>query len=91
MAKYRLLEPVSYIHEGKTVSVKAGRVVELTDEQAASLAGKLDPIASADSMFPNGRPHIDPWFAQREVVVTGDKPEAPQPAPVEPAPVKKGR
>lgn len=90
MAKYRLLEAAAYIHNGQAVSVKAGRIVELDDEQAASLAGKLDLIVTNDSMFPDGQPHIDPVFAQREKTVFGDKPELPQPAAPEPAP-KRGR
>lgn len=64
MAIYRLLEPVSYIADGKVVSVDGDRLVELDDEQAKSLAGRLVLIESAESMFPDGTPiipaHITP-------------------------------
>lgn len=64
MAIYRLLEPVSYVADGKVVSVDGDRLVDLDDDQAKSLAGRIVLIESAESMFPDGTPiipaHITP-------------------------------
>lgn len=58
MAKHRTLVPVSYIEDGAVVSVAADRTIELSDNQAAPLAGKVVLIEWADSMFPDGSPII---------------------------------
>lgn len=89
MAKHRVLEPVTYVDGGAVISVKKGRVVDLTDEQALSLHGKVAPILEADSMFPGGSPII-PSHIVRAVppVIAGDPVPAPAgaTAPKRPAP-----
>lgn len=61
MAKYRSLEPVSYVANGKVVSVAAQREFELDEDQANSLAGRIVFVENtAVSMFPEGAPIIDP-------------------------------
>lgn len=65
MAKYRTTEPVAYVKDGAAVSVDAGREINLTDEQAQSLAGKVLLVESPiDSMFPSGPPIIDPTIVR---------------------------
>lgn len=59
MPTYRTLEPVSVVKDGLVVSVKADREIDLTPEQAKTLAGKVLLIESqVKSMFPDGAPHI---------------------------------
>lgn len=85
MAQYRALEPVSYVKDGKVVSVKAGKHLELDEIQAAALAGRVAPVlGQGDSMFPGGAPIIPVSITRNEppVPVTGE----PDPLP---APVKK--
>jgi hypothetical protein len=90
MAKYRALEDGTFISEGKVVSVKAGRTVELDDDQALSLAGRIAPIEEKDSMFPGGAPiigsHITRAVAPHDIV--GEPTEVPEVAP-EPTPTPK--
>jgi hypothetical protein len=82
MAKYRVLEATTYVADGAVVSVKAGRVVELSDDQAQSLAGKVAPLEERNSMFPDGNPVIGSHITR---VVP---PVAPAGDPVEPAPTR---
>lgn len=92
MAKYRLLEPVTYVADGQVVSVDKGREIDLTEYQAKKLADKVVLVESAvDSMFPHGTPIIDPTIVRTvpATPVAGESVE-PHPAPVQAvkAPVK---
>lgn len=83
--KYRSLEPVAYVNDGKVVSVNADREIDLSDEEAKALAGRIVLIeAQAPSMFPDGAPIIDPTIV-RTVPATpvAGEPVAP-PAPEKP-------
>lgn len=80
MANYRTLESVSYVQDGKVVSVKANRTVVLDDEQAKSLAGRIALLEAQDSMFPNGSPQIPVHINRPDPVVIHTVTEAP-PAP----------
>lgn len=84
MAKYRSLKPVTYVDNGKVVSVKEGREFTLTDEQAKALAGSVVLIdVDSGSMFPDGAPIIDPTIVRTvpNTPVAGEAVE-PTPAPV---------
>lgn len=90
MAKYRSLEPVTYVADGKVVSVSADREIELTETQATKLAGRVVRIeASAPSMFPDGTPIIDPTIVRTvpATPVAGEPVAPPPPEPAKP-PVK---
>lgn len=85
MAKYRTLEPVTFVWDGVVTSVATGRTLELTDEQVKSLSGKLALVENAvPSMFPDGTPIIDPTIVRTVPatpvageVVEVEKPKAP--------------
>ncbi len=79
MPQYRTLEPVTYVHEGKAVSVAKGRLVELTEAQARPLGGKLELVEVADSVFPTGTPKISPVFVRENPAVSFAPTEAPKP------------
>lgn len=96
MPKYRTLEPVSFVRDGKAVSVKADRTVELTEEQAKSLAGRVLCVENKTrSMFPDGAPIFNQHFARSlpnqrvagEHVVADPAPKAVKPE-VKAEPVK---
>lgn len=88
MAKYRSLEPVSYVADGKVVSVAADREIELSEDQAKALAGRVVLLeVTAPSMFPTGTPIIEHTIV-RSVPATPVAGEAVEPAP-KPAFVKK--
>lgn len=88
MAQYRTLEPVTYVKDGKVVSVAADRVVELNDKQAQSLAGRVSAVEDRGaSMFPDGAPVINPTIT-RDVPVPAFSPTPVEPAPA-PEPEKK--
>lgn len=90
MPKYRTLEPVAFVNDGKVVHVKKDRTVELTEDQAKSLAGKVLCVDNKTrSMFPNGSPVFGQHFARSlpNQRVAGEHVEAaPAPAPVESRP-----
>lgn len=77
MAKYRSLEPVAYVNEGAIVSVAADRFIELDDDQATSLAGKVVRIDVQDSIFPDGAPYFEPAFVRAEIPTSEVAVEAP--------------
>ena len=79
MSKYRTLESVTFVKDGKVVSVKANRTVELDDEQAAPLGGKLVLLETQDSMFPDGTPQIPVHINRADPVVIHTVTEAPKP------------
>lgn len=84
MSKYRSLKPVTYVADGKVVSVKANRTVDLTEEQAKALSESVVLVDSqVDSVFPDGAPIISPTIV-RTVPATPVVGEAVEP----PAPVK---
>lgn len=87
MPKYRTLEPVAFVRDGKVVSVKEGRTVELTEDQAKSLAGKVLNVENKTrSMFPDGSPVFQQHFARSlpNQRVAGEHVVAdPAPAPAE--------
>lgn len=65
MPRYRTLEPVSFVKDGRAVSVAKDRTVELTEDQAKSLAGKVVNIDNKTrSMFPDGAPIFNQHFAR---------------------------
>lgn len=82
MAQYRTLEPVVYVDNGVVVSVDALRVVDLTDEQAEGLAGKVSaPLDNGATMFPEGSPNFDHVIVRHAPVVAfAPEPAAPAPA-----------
>lgn len=80
--KYRSLEPVTYVANGKVVSVNADREIELEEDQAKSLAGRVVLLdAQAPSMFPDGTPIIDPTIVRTvpATPVAGEPVVAPAP------------
>lgn len=89
MAKHRTLVPVSYVANGKVVSVDADRVIDLDDKQAKSLAGKVVLVEQkAPSMFPEGAPIIQSHIT-RTVPATPVAGEAVEPEPQPKAEPKK--
>lgn len=84
-SKYRTLEQVAFVQDGKVVSVAKDRTVELTEDQAKSLAGKVLCVENKTrSMFPNGSPVFKQHFARSlpNQCVAGEHVEAdPAPAP----------
>lgn len=81
MAKYRSLEPVTYVADGKVISVAAERLIDLTDAQAEALAGKVASLdGTGESMFPTGAPVI-------AHVITRDVPLSTFTADADPGPV----
>lgn len=82
MAKYRSLEPVTYVEDGKVVSASADREFELDEAQATLLAGRVVRLAEpAPSMFPDGVPVIDHVIVRSvpATPVAGEAVEAPAP------------
>lgn len=80
LAKHRTLEHVSYVVDGKVVSVQADRVVDLTDAQATALAGKVALIEKQESMFPDGNVFIETHIV-RATVPTFETVAEPPPPP----------
>ena len=81
MPTYRTLEPVSLVKDGKVLSLKADREIELAEEDAASLAGKIVLLKDdVRSMFPNGAPVVSPHIvrehAARRIAGVPVEPEA---------------
>lgn len=65
MPKYRTLEPIAFVQDGKVVSVAKDRTVELTEDQAKSLAGRVLCVENKTrSMFPDGSPVFKQHFAR---------------------------
>lgn len=85
MAKYRTLKAVALVQDGKAVSVKAGRIVDLTDEQAEKLGSdKVVREEEKNTMFPTGAPNIPAGFLPPPVVAPTEpapKVETPKPSP----------
>lgn len=94
MPRYRTLEPITFVKEGKVVSVAKDRTVELTEDQAKSLAGKVLNVENQTrTMFPNGSPIFKQHFARSipNTRVAGEHVEAeaaPAPKVVKPEPPK---
>ena len=89
-SKYRTLEAVAFVKDGKVVSVAKDRVVELTEEQAKSLAGRVLNVENKTrSMFPDGSPVFKQHFARSlpNQRVAGEHVEADA-APAEPKVVR---
>lgn len=87
MPKYRTVEPVSYVEDGGVVSVKADRTIELSEDDAKKLAGKILLVENkTPSMFPNGSPYIPVHIVRphEAKVIAGEAvaPESKKVAPV---------
>lgn len=72
MAKYRTVEQINYIQDGKVVWTAVNRLVELTDEQAESLGDKVVKSIEEASVFPTGQPIIPAGFRLPEPVAEVD-------------------
>jgi hypothetical protein len=98
MPKYRTLEPIAFVEDGKVRSVAKDRTVELTEETAKSLAGAILNVDNKTrSMFPNGSPVFNQHFARslpnqrvagEHVEAAPAEPKAVKPEPARPEPVK---
>ncbi|AEJ92110.1 hypothetical protein SEA_YEET_28 [Mycobacterium phage Yeet] len=62
MAKYRTVQAVTFVQNGKVVSIGPNRVVEIDDAQAEKLGAKVERARENDSMFPDGAPIIPAGF-----------------------------
>lgn len=62
MPKYRTIQTVTLIRDGKVVSVAPNREVELTEAEAAALGDKVSSPQETVTMFPNGAPIIPAGF-----------------------------
>lgn len=83
--KYRVIENITYVDNGKVVTVKGGlgKEVELTEAQAKTLSGKVVRLAVTTDMFPDGGPLLDPVIATNRAVAEEHhvKPD-PEPEPL---------
>lgn len=85
MPKYRTLQDVAFVQGGKAKSVKADRVIELAEDEAKQLAGRVVLIDNkAPTMFPNGAPYFNTHIVRPHAAArVAGEPVAPEPKKVE--------